>query len=242
MTNLNEKTVFVAGGAGSVGEGIVRSLLQAGAIVITISRHQEKLDALRDHLGDVVSDRLVTFTGDLGDFNSAETVKNQILSQQEHLDAVVASLGSTWNADLPMTQVSMDDWQKYIFTNLTTHFVCAHTFLPMLANKRGSSYTLLGGAAAETVVPNYSLVGIPAAAQLMMAKILMQEMKDSSVRINEVMINSLVNTRNSADHAQPQWITANEVGDYIAWLISDEAYMVRSSVPYLQEQVRSANT
>ena len=59
MANLNEKTVFVAGGAGSVGEGIVRSLLQAGATVITISRHQEKLDALRDYLGDVVSDRLV---------------------------------------------------------------------------------------------------------------------------------------------------------------------------------------
>ena len=238
MANLNEKTVFVAGGAGSVGEGIVRSLLQAGATVITISRHQEKLDALRDYLGDVVSDRLVTFTGDLGDFNSAETVKNQILSHQEHLDAVVASLGSTWKADLPMTQVSMDDWQRYLFTNLTTHFVCAHTFLPMLENKQGSSYTLLGGAAAETVVPNYSLVGIPAAAQLMMAKILMQEMKDEPVRINEVMINSLVNTRNSADQAQSQWITADEIGDYVAWLISDEAYMVRSSVPYLQEQTR----
>ena len=238
MANLNEKTVFVAGGAGSVGEGIVRSLLQAGATVITISRHQEKLDALRNYLGDVVSDRLVTFTGDLGDFNSAETVKDQILSQQEHLDAVVASLGSTWKADLPMTQVSMDDWQQYLFTNLTTHFVCAHTFLPILENSQGSSYTLLGGAAAETVVPNYSLVGIPAAAQLMMAKILMQEMKDRPVRINEVMINSLVNTRNSADHAQPQWITANEIGDYVAWLISDEAYMVRSSVPYLQEQDR----
>ena len=238
MANLNEKTVFVAGGAGSVGEGIVRSLLQAGATVITISRHQEKLDALRDYLGDVVSDRLVTFTGDLGDFSSAETVKNQILSHQEHLDAVVASLGSTWKADLPMTQVSMDDWQQYLFTNLTTHFVCAHTFLPMLENKQGSSYTLLGGAAAETVVPNYSLVGIPAAAQLMMAKILMQEMKDEPVRINEVMINSLVNTRNSADQAQSQWITADEIGDYVAWLISDEAYMVRSSVPYLQEQTR----
>lgn len=238
MANLSSKTAFVAGGAGSVREGIVRSLLQAGAKVFTISRHQAKLDALRGYLGDVVNEQLVTFTGDLGDFDSAEAVRDQILAQHEHLDAVIASLGSTWKADLPMTQVSMDDWQKYLFTNLTTHFVCARTFLPVLANKHGSSYTLLGGAAAETVVPNYSLVGIPAAAQLMMAKILMQEMQDYPVRINEVMINSLVNTRNSADHAQPQWITADEIGDYTAWLISDAAHIVRSSVPYLQEQVR----
>ncbi len=91
---------------------------------------------------------------------------------------------------------------------------------------------------AETPIPNYSLAGIPAAAQLMMAKVLMQEMKDSPIRINEVLINGTVNTRISAEKARPQWITADEVGDYVAWLVSDKAHMVRSSVPYLEEQVR----
>ncbi|MGF1514729.1 MAG: SDR family NAD(P)-dependent oxidoreductase [Elainellaceae cyanobacterium] len=238
MASLKNKTVFVAGGAGSVGEGIVRSLLQAGAKVFTISRHQEKLEALRGYLGDLAGDRLVTFTGSLGDFDSAEAVKHEILSQQDQLDAVVASLGSTWKGGVPITQLSMEDWQQYLFTNLTTHFVCARTFLPLLEKLQDSSYTFLGGAAAEVVTPNYALVSIPAAAQLMMAKVAMAELKDSPIRINEVMVNSLVKTRNSAEQAQPHWITADEVGDYVAWLISDEAHMVRSSVPYLQKQVR----
>ncbi|MEO0405881.1 MAG: SDR family oxidoreductase [Cyanobacteria bacterium P01_A01_bin.135] len=238
MANLDRKVVFVAGGAGSVGEGLVRSLLAAGATVFTTSRKQEKLDTLRSRLSGVETNRLIGIVGGLGDFEKAETLRDQITAQCDRLDAVVASLGSTWDAGLPMVQVSMDDWQKYLFTNLTTHFVCARTFLPLLAQQQGSSYTFLGGGAAETTIPNYSLVGIPAAAQLMMAKVLMQEMKDSPVRINEVMVNSLVNTRNSAEQAQPQWITADEIGDYVAWLISDEAYMMRSSVPHLREQVR----
>ena len=218
-----------------MGEGLVRSLLASGAVVFTTSRKQDKLDALRGYMGDVAGDRLITVTGDLGDFESAEKLRDQIMGQCDRLDAVVASIGSTWNAHLPMTQISMEDWQQYIFTNLTTHFVCARTFLPVL--QKGSSYTFLGGAAAEQVIPNYSLVGIPAAGQLMMAKILMAEAGED-VRVNEVMVSSMVNTRNSKDKAEPEWITADEIGDYVAWLVSDDAYMMRSSVPYLREQPR----
>ncbi len=237
MATLNGKIAFIAGGAGNVGEGIVRSFLKAGATVITTSRKQEKLEELRSYLGDLAKDNFVPIVGDLGDLKSAEKLRSQILGKFNRLDAVVASIGGTWSG-VPLTQVSMEDWQKFIFTNLTTHFVCARTFLPVLTENKGSSYIFLGGTAAENAIPNYSLVAIPAAGQLMMAKVLMQEMKDSGVRINEVMVNSLVNTRATEDSAKSEWITADEIGDYVAWLASDEAHMVNSSVPYLQEQNR----
>lgn len=238
MAKLDGKIVFIPGGTGNVGEGLVRSFLKVGAIVITSSRKQQSLDQLRSDLGALALERFVPIVGDLADFASAETLRDQILAKFQRLDAVVASLGSTWHGNQPLTQVSMADWQHYLTSNLTTHFVCARTFLPVLEQMQRSSYTLLGGSAAETPVPFYGLVGVPAAAQLMLAKVLMAEMKDSSVRINEVMINSLVNTRETRDKAEPEWITANEIGDYVAWLTSDEAYMVRSSVPHLQPQLR----
>ena len=237
MGKLSGKIVYIAGGAGNVGEGIVRGCLKQGATVVTSSRSSGKLDRLRELLKDIPTEKLITIEGGLGDFASAEALRAKILDECDRLDAVIASLGGTWNENIPLTEVSMDDWQKFLFTNLTTHFVTARTFLPVLARTKGSSYTFLGGAAAEIPIPNYSMVAIPAAGQLMMAKVVMQEMKDSGVRINQVIINSLVNTRASQDKAQPDWVTADEIGDYIAWLASDEGKVVNGTVPYLQKAI-----
>ena len=237
MSILSGKIAYIAGGAGNVGEGIVRGFLQAGATVVTSSRSSEKLEHLRELLKDTPTDKLTTLEGDLGDIESGEALRDKILDKFERLDAVVASLGSSWDKNLPLTEVTMDEWQKYLFTNLTTHFVTARTFLPVLAQTKGSSYTFLGGAAGVNPLPNYSVVAIPAAGQLMMAKVLMQEMADKGVRINEVMINSLVNTRSSQDRAQLDWITADEVGNYVAWMASDGAKVANGTVPYLQKQV-----
>ena len=237
MGKLSGKIVYIAGGAGNVGEGIVRGCLKQGATVVTSSRSSGKLDRLRELLKDIPTEKLITIEGGLGDFASAEALRDKILDRCDRLDAVIASLGGTWHKNIPLTEVSMDDWQKFLFTNLTTHFVTARTFLPVLNRTKGSSYTFLGGSAAEIPIPNYSVVAIPAAGQLMMAKVVMQEMKDSGVRINQVIINSLVNTRASQDKAQPDWVTADEIGDYIAWLASDEGKVVNGTVPYLQKAI-----
>ncbi len=97
MTTLNGKIAFIAGGAGNVGEGIVRSFLKAGATVITTSRKQEKLEELRGYLGDLANDNFVPIVGDLGDLESAEKLRNQILEKFNRLDTVVASIGGTWS-------------------------------------------------------------------------------------------------------------------------------------------------
>lgn len=235
MNKLVGKIAFIAGGAGNVGEGIVRAFLREGATVITCSRKAEKLDRLRELLKETSTDKLITLIGDLGDLASAEQLRDEIIDKYKRLDAVVASLGGTWDRNVPLTQVSMEEWQKYLFTNLTTHFVTVRTFLPVLAQTKGSSYTFMGGGAAITPIPNYSLVGITAAAQLMMAKVLMEEMADSGVRINEVIANSFVNTRSVRDKAESSWISADEIGTYIAWLTSDEGKIINNTVPLLQK-------
>ena len=237
MNKLEGKIAYIAGGTGNVGEGIVRAFLTEGATVITSSRKTEKLEQLKDLLKDTSTEKLITMTADLGDLTSAEKLRDEMLSKCDRLDAVVASIGGTWHRNVPMTEVSMDEWQKFLFTNLTTHFVTAKTFLPVLTQTKGSSYTFLGGGAANTAIPNYSVVGIPAAGQLMMAQIVMQEMADSGVRINQVIANSLVNTRASQDKAEPSWLTADEIGEYIAWLASDEGKVANGTIPILQKKI-----
>ncbi|MBD2774275.1 SDR family NAD(P)-dependent oxidoreductase [Iningainema tapete] len=228
MGKLDGKNAFIAGGTGGVGEGIVRAFLNEGATVAVPSRHQENLEELRSNLGDLACDRFIAVVGDMSDTDSAESLRDQVLAKIGHLDAVVASLNGRWDQDIPLLKTSLDDWKRMLDANLTSHFIAARTFLPVL--QRGSTYTLIGGGAADQAIPNYGLVCIPAAGEIMLTQMLIQENKGSGVRINEVVLHSLIATRKQSGEERPELLTADEVGRYTAWLASDEANMVTSSI------------
>ncbi len=100
MSKLDGKIALVAGCAGNVGEGVVRSFLKAGATVVVPSRSAEKLEQLRGYLGELATERFVPLAGEVGRLESAERLRDEILSKFGRLDAVVASLGGWWHGNL----------------------------------------------------------------------------------------------------------------------------------------------
>lgn len=237
MNPLENKVTLILGGAGNVGEGIVRAFLKAGAIVAVPSRKPEKLEELRTYLGEIAHpDKFIPIVGEITQIESAENIRDQLLKQFGQIDAVVASLGGWWFGNKPITEVAITEWQQYLDSNLTSHFIAARTFIPVLKERKGATYTLIGGSAAEVPIPNVSPVSIPAAGQLMLAQVLMQENKGSAVRINEVIVHSWVATRTSQERSQPTWISADDIGEFTAWLASDAAAMVNGSLLRLYEK------
>jgi NAD(P)-dependent dehydrogenase (short-subunit alcohol dehydrogenase family) len=220
---------IVAGGTGTVGEAIVKTFLQEGARVIVPSRSREAIDRLRAYLADAPTERLTTLLGNIADVHDAQRLRDEIVTRFDHYDSVVAALGGTWEDKLNLVDVPMETWQKYWESNLTPHFVAARTLLPPLANRAASSYTLVGGLSAVMPIAKYSVVSINSAAQLMLAKVLIEEMKDARVRINQVMF-GVVHTRARAAYARPEWVTADEVGSFCAYLASREASMVNGGI------------
>jgi 3-oxoacyl-[acyl-carrier protein] reductase len=235
MPRLNGIVSVVAGGTGTVGEGIVRAFLREGATVVVPSRSQEAIVRLRSSLAGTPVERLTTLEGNIGDVEEAARLRDEILKTYKSIDAVVASLGGTWEEKLKLVDVPMETWRKYWESNLTPHYVAAPTFLPALAARKGASYTLLGGLSAVLTVPLYSVVN--SAGQLMLAKTLMEEMKETSVRINQVML-GFINTRARAAYARPEWITADEVGAFCAYLASSEASMISGGIIQLGNRPR----
>ncbi len=227
--NLANFTTLIAGGTGTVGEAIVREFLARGARVVVPSRSQEAIDRLRAYLAEAASANLTTLLGNVGDEADARRICDDVVRRFGGLDSVVASLGGTWEENKKLIDVPIQTWRAYADSNLTAHYVAAKTFLPLLADRPGSSYTLLGGLSAVVPVANYSVVSINSAAQLMMARILQEEMKHSAVRINQVMC-GYIRTRARAAYAKPEWITAEEVGRFCAYLASTEGRMIAGGV------------
>lgn len=215
MNDLNGKRVFVAGGTGDVGEGIVVALLERGATVVVPTRTREKGERLRIAAGQ--NEHLILVDGSVGHFEGADAVAI-VVKAQGLLDGVVASLGGWWQG-LGLAEVGPDDWHRVIADNLTSHHAVARAFMPLLRSPSGA-YVQVLGAAAEFPVPNSSLVSITAAAVTMHGRALAAETGDSGVRVRQIMIDALVATRSRAPGVETG-VTAREIGELAADLIVD---------------------
>lgn len=240
---LSGRVCLVAGGTGTVGEWIVRVFLREGAQVVVPSRSAERLAALRSFLaegGAELGANLVTLVGDLGTAAGAEALREEIRQKVGPLDAVIASIGGTYEERQTLLGASPTVWQQFQDNNLNPHYTCARTFLPVLIEKgAGTSYTLLGGLSAVLPIAKYGPVCVNSAAQLMLARVLFEELKDSPVRINQVMF-GVVQTRARAAYAKPQWITAEEIGEFLAYLVSPAGRMIANSVLQLGDRPPAA--
>ncbi len=216
------RNVLVAGGAGGVGEGIVRALLALdGVRVIVTSRREERLAQLRGYLGDLADPRrLIGIAGNAGAPHAAKTIAEHIRTEFGRLDVAIPSLGGWWQGG-PLLDVDPTTWEAVRTEMLDTHVAFAQAFIPELLRQPGGTYLALGGGAALFPVPNASIVSIAAAAQLMLTRALAAELAGRDVRILELVVNGPVRTREWEAVAQPDWITADEVGTVVAELVRD---------------------
>jgi NAD(P)-dependent dehydrogenase (short-subunit alcohol dehydrogenase family) len=236
--------VLVAGGAGGVGEGVVRALMHEGHTVIVPSRSAAKLALLRERLGADPPDRgtLVTLVGQIGDIDGAAQIRDRITREFGRIDVAIASLGGWWEG-LSLIDVSLDVWDAVMYEMLTTHFVFIRTFIPMLIRQGGGRYIGIGGGAAYFPIPKSALVCIAAAGQLMMTRALRAEVPEREVEILVLVVDSAVRTRDSEAVAEPDWITADEIGRVVVDLVAHgrtDAPSTRSNGPIIRMRPRAS--
>lgn len=225
MGLLSGKTIYVAGGAGEVGEGVVQALLKHDASVVVSSRSDESLSSLRDRLGSEAAPRLSGFVGDVGSLDGINALQTNIQLRHPKLDGVVASLGGWWQG-ASLTRTTLEQWQGVLANNLTSHFLVARTFLSMLTHQGHGAYVLLNGGAAFQPIPKAGLMSIAAAAQLMLKDVLAVESEESGVRVNTLALMTPIKTRSRPDGPEA-WLTAVDAGAYVAWLCSDQSTHVK---------------
>jgi NAD(P)-dependent dehydrogenase (short-subunit alcohol dehydrogenase family) len=211
-------------------------MLDRGARVVVPSRTQEKLERLRAAVGQH-GEQLLTIQGDIGDERAAGPLLEQIASQVGHVDAAVATLGH-FVAAPSVLAASTADLERVIEGYLLAHFVVARTLIPALS-KRGGSYTFINGPLAfRPMYPGTGLVSIVTAAQAMLARVTMQELATSTVRVNEVVLHTPFGWGDGDGRrgALPQ----EEVGRYVALLVSSRGSAVRGQTIQLDSPERFA--
>lgn len=223
---LSDKKIVVLGATGGVGEGIVRSLLLQGATVFACGRSQDKINDLLEYVSDIPNRQLFTARINLHHEVNGRLLQRNIEEMFPEPNAVVASIGS-WCEGRRLIDMEMNAWQTILQNNITAHFIAMKYLVPTL-KRPGGQYIHVNGFAAEMTFPYSAPVAAAAAAQKSMALTLREEMADEGIDVYELILGP-INTRRRFQQSG-DWHTAENIGEYIASLVSGDAADLHETV------------
>lgn len=211
----NKLVALVGGGAGNIGIGIVRQLLNVGAIVYVPSRDQARLDKLADYVRDVPSGKMIPIQIDISQLEQAEALIADIARINGRLDVAVASLGGWWTGP-PLAKIPLVDWQSLLDSNLTAHFILARAVVPQLQMQGSGTYVAIAGPGNVLYAPNSTLMNIVGQAQVQLIENLAREARPQGVQVYQLFIaNILTRERPHLQGGRPGWITPEQVGERV---------------------------
>uniref|UniRef100_A0A1A8PKZ5 Uncharacterized protein n=1 Tax=Nothobranchius rachovii TaxID=451742 RepID=A0A1A8PKZ5_9TELE len=216
MSN-SDRVVLALGGAGTVGSGVVKALLDKGFKVAVISRDNSRLDRLRSFVSPNTKDNLTTIVGNVGSEEGAEKAKQALLKEVGKVTDIVSSLGfSWWQGGPPHTQ-TLKDLHWVIETLLFSTFVSWKAFFPLVRDNSDYTYTLItGGAGEKLLMPGTGFLTVGAASTLAFCQVLREEYPDVPCKLNQVKINTGVAT---PERMAPGYLNHLDLGEAVTTLV-----------------------
>ena len=205
----NRKTVLVTGSSRGIGKAIALKFAKEGYnVVINGVSNLEILNQTKTEL-DKYPVTSLAFMGDMGSYDKAKELFCLIKEQFGSLDVLVNNAGISYFGLL--TDMTPDDWNKVITTNLTSVFNCCSLAIPDMVRKKSGSIINISsvwgivGASCE-VAYSASKGGINA-----FTKALAKELAPSNIRVNAVACGAIDTEMNNFLSAEELQSLSNEI-------------------------------
>jgi 3-hydroxy acid dehydrogenase/malonic semialdehyde reductase len=141
-------TLLVTGATSGFGAAIARRFVEAGARVVATGRRQDRLDALREELGE----RLHVATLDVRDYAAVEAVFAGLPERFAKIDVVVANAGLALGLG-PGDEVDIADWHTMIDTNVTGFVNTVRAGLPGMVERGRGHVVAIGSVTGDYPYP-----------------------------------------------------------------------------------------
>lgn len=149
MTILQDKIAIITGASSGIGEAAASLFAREGAAVVLSGRQRDRLDrqveAIRRAGGEAVA-----IAGDVGDEAHAGALVETAVKTFGGLDIALNNAGSL-GAMGPVPELSQDDWNRTLGTNLTGGFLGAKHQIPAMIDRGGGSIVLTSSFVGSTV-------------------------------------------------------------------------------------------
>lgn len=137
-STLVNKVAYITGGTKGIGKGIAKALLNENVRVAISSRNGEHAKQIASELG--LQDQIIGLQSDVCQHQDEEQAVQTILDKFGQLDFVIANAGVGHFA--PIQELTVDQWQQTINTNLTGVFNTTKASLTALEKSKGYLITI----------------------------------------------------------------------------------------------------
>ncbi len=187
MVELKGKVALITGGTKGIGYGIAQALLAQGMRVAITGRVLDTVEDAARNLG-VVGESVLAILSDVTDYKSQAQAVATVLDRWGQLDVLIANAGVGHFASI--TDLSIDQWDSTINTNLTGVFYSVKASLEPIKKSKGYIITIasLAGANffAKGTAYNASKFGLTGFTQA-----LMLDLRNDNVKVSTIMPGSV---------------------------------------------------
>lgn len=224
--------IFVTGATAGFGQSITRRFIAAGHQVIATGRRQDRLDALKNELGE----RLYTLQFDVRDRAAIEKAVATLPTEWQAIDVLVNNAGLALGVE-PAHKTSIDDWETMIDTNNKGLVYMTRALLPaMVARNRGHIINL-GSTAGNWPYPGGNVYGATKAFVRQFSLNLRTDLHGTALRVTNIEPGlvggtEFSNVRYKGDDRRASQVyegttalTAEDVTEAVFWVASLPAHV-----------------
>jgi 3-oxoacyl-[acyl-carrier protein] reductase len=178
---------IVTGSSKGIGLAIAKAFLSRGMQVVLTAR---KDDELRKAAAALASGANVhTLTGDVRKPADAERLIEETVQRFGGVDVLVNNAGVGRFATV--ADLSIDDWQQVLETNLSGVFYCCRAAIPEMKRRGGGYIVNISSLAGKNPFAGGAAYCASKAALNAFSEALMQEVRDENIRVSYVMPGSV---------------------------------------------------
>lgn len=207
--DLKGKTAVITGGSKGIGYAIAASLAAAGCNVSISSRHANEVERAARELSERGAGTVEGIVCDVRNRDDVRRMIDRTVERFGGLQILVNNAGVGRFA--PMSELTPEDWDQVIRTNLDGVYFCCHAAIPHLRNNDDSWIINIASLAGKNPLPGGAAYNASKFGLVGFSEALMLDVRQYGIRVNYIMPGSVATHFN--DHTP---------SDADAWKIQPE--------------------
>jgi short-subunit dehydrogenase len=182
-SGLNGKVVWLTGSSRGIGENIANKLADKGAILVMSARSAALLDNVKKELSS--SGIGFIYPCDVSSSNDVNNTYNKILKNIGDVDILINNAGVA--AFKSINELSLNDFDIMLGTNLRGAFICIKSVLPAMIKKKQGIILNIISVAATKAFTGSSIYSASKAGLLAMSRSMREDLRSHGIKVIDIL-------------------------------------------------------